>query len=45
MKAPREATLGHGSAPDALLVNGGVFRSQTLSHRIEELCRSWITAN
>jgi len=39
--AAREATRGQGSAPDALLVNGGVFRSQTLNRRIEDLCKSW----
>lgn len=39
--AAREAKQGLGSAPDALLVNGGVFRSQTLNRRIEELCRCW----
>ncbi|WP_374088618.1 Hsp70 family protein [Methylomicrobium lacus] len=39
--AAREATQGQGSAPDALLVNGGVFRSQTLNRRIEDLCKSW----
>ncbi|MGR8952092.1 MAG: Hsp70 family protein [Gammaproteobacteria bacterium] len=39
--AAREATQGRGTAPDALLVNGGVFRSQTLKHRIEALCKSW----
>lgn len=39
--AAREALHGQGSAPDALLVNGGVFRSQTLKQRIETLCKSW----
>jgi molecular chaperone DnaK (HSP70) len=39
--AAREATQGRSSAPDGLLVNGGVFRSRTLSRRIEALCRSW----
>jgi len=39
--AAREARDGQDSAPDALLVNGGVFRSPALNRRIEDLCKSW----
>ncbi len=39
--ASQEAMKGEGSVPDALLLNGGVFRSQLLSQRVQELLNSW----
>ena len=39
--ASREALEGQGSVPDALLLNGGVFRSQPITRRIVELIQSW----
>jgi len=37
----REALQGDGYVPDALLLNGGVFRSQPITGRIVDLIRSW----
>lgn len=39
--ASLEALLGQGSVPDALLLNGGVFRSQTITQRMVDLIGSW----
>ncbi|MGZ5007475.1 MAG: Hsp70 family protein, partial [Methylobacter sp.] len=39
--ASSEALQGQGTVPDALLLNGGVFRSQTITQRIVEVIRSW----
>jgi molecular chaperone DnaK (HSP70) len=39
--ASGEALQGQGYVPDALLLNGGVFRSQTITQRIVEVIRSW----
>ncbi|MGR8978920.1 MAG: Hsp70 family protein [Gammaproteobacteria bacterium] len=39
--ASREAMQGEGSVPDALLLNGGVFRSQPIRRRLVELFNSW----
>ncbi|MDO9049439.1 MAG: Hsp70 family protein [Methylobacter sp.] len=39
--ASREALAGEGSVPDALLLNGGVFRSQPITRRIVDLIGSW----
>lgn len=39
--ASREALAGEGSVPDALLLNGGVFRSQPITQRIVDLIGSW----
>jgi molecular chaperone DnaK (HSP70) len=39
--AARVALEGEGSVPDALLLNGGVFRSQQISQRMVDLVGSW----
>lgn len=39
--ASGEALQGKGYVPDALLLNGGVFRSQPITQRIVDLIRSW----
>ncbi|TAK59905.1 Hsp70 family protein [Methylobacter sp.] len=39
--ASREALGGEGRVPDALLLNGGVFRSQPITQRIVDLIQSW----
>jgi molecular chaperone DnaK (HSP70) len=39
--ACREALSGEGCVPDALLLNGGVFRSQAITQRIIDLIGSW----
>ncbi len=36
-----EALQGQGRVPDALLLNGGVFRSQPITQRAIDLLRSW----
>jgi len=33
--------IGAGSVPDALLLNGGVFRSQPITRRLVDLIQSW----
>ena len=40
-EACREALKGEGVVPDALLLNGGVFRSRPLTQRTIELINSW----
>jgi molecular chaperone DnaK (HSP70) len=39
--ASGEALQGQGYVPDALLLNGGVFRSQTITQRMIDVIRSW----
>jgi hypothetical protein len=39
--ASREALHGEGRVPDALLLNGGVFRSQAITQRMVGLIESW----
>ncbi|MGZ5052738.1 MAG: Hsp70 family protein [Methylobacter sp.] len=39
--AAGEALHGDGYVPDALLLNGGVFRSQTITQRVIDVIRSW----
>ena len=39
--AAREALKGQDTIPDAILLNGGVFRSQPISQRIVDLLCSW----
>ena len=39
--ASSEALKGKGNVPDALLLNGGVFRSQPITQRIVGLIQSW----
>ena len=39
--AAGEALQGKGYVPDALLLNGGVFRSQPITQRIVDLIGSW----
>jgi len=39
--AARDALKGEGTVPDAILLNGGVFRSQIISQRITDLIHSW----
>jgi molecular chaperone DnaK (HSP70) len=39
--ASAEALQGKGCVPDALLLNGGVFRSQPITQRIADLIQSW----
>ena len=39
--ASQEALQGTGSVPDAILLNGGLFRSRTITQRLLELCNSW----
>jgi len=41
--ATHEALKGEGQAPDALLLNGGVFRSQPITQRLIDLLHSWGT--
>ncbi|MGR9013397.1 MAG: Hsp70 family protein [Gammaproteobacteria bacterium] len=36
-----QTVLGGDSVPDALLLNGGVFRSQPITQRIVDLIQSW----
>ncbi len=43
--ASGEALKGAGIVPDALLLNGGVFRSQPISQRLIDLINSWANAN
>ena len=38
---PAEALKGEGRVPDALLLNGGVFRSQPITQRLLHLLNSW----
>ncbi|MCK9397325.1 MAG: hsp70 family protein [Methylobacter sp.] len=38
---PSMAIKGEGSVPDALLLNGGVFRSRPITERIVDLIGSW----
>lgn len=38
---PSMAITGQGSVPDALLLNGGVFRSQPITQRMVDLIQSW----
>ena len=38
---PSMVIKGEGSVPDALLLNGGVFRSQPITQRIADLIQSW----
>jgi len=40
-EACREALTGEGVVPDALLLNGGVFRSRPITQRTVELINSW----
>ncbi|WP_027157097.1 Hsp70 family protein [Methylobacter luteus] len=40
-EACREALKGEGVVPDALLLNGGVFRSRPITQRTVELINSW----
>jgi molecular chaperone DnaK (HSP70) len=40
-EASREALQGTGTVPDAILLNGGLFRSQAITQRILELFTSW----
>ena len=39
--ASNEALKGAGRVPDALLLNGGVFRSQPITQRLVNLLNSW----
>jgi len=39
--AAHEALKGEGRVPDALLLNGGVFRSQPITQRLRQLLNSW----
>ena len=41
--ASGEALKGNGRVPDALLLNGGVFRSQPITQRLVTLLNSWST--
>ena len=41
---PSMAIIGEGSVPDALLLNGGVFRSQAITQRMVDLIGSWRSA-
>ncbi|MDD1625176.1 MAG: hsp70 family protein, partial [Methylococcaceae bacterium] len=41
--ASDEALKGEGRVPDALLLNGGVFRSQPITQRLVNLLNSWST--
>ncbi|WP_340121580.1 Hsp70 family protein [Methylobacter svalbardensis] len=38
---PSLAIKGEGGVPDALLLNGGVFRSQPITQRMVDLIQSW----
>ncbi|MEQ1559391.1 MAG: Hsp70 family protein [Methyloglobulus sp.] len=40
-EAARDALQATGIVPDALLLNGGMFRSHAVSERIRALCQSW----
>ncbi|ESS73903.1 putative chaperone heat-shock protein [Methyloglobulus morosus KoM1] len=40
-QAALEALQGTGTVPDAILLNGGLFRSQTITQRILDLCNAW----
>ncbi|MFU8789032.1 MAG: Hsp70 family protein [Methylobacter sp.] len=42
--ACREALAGQGRVPDALLLNGGVFRSQPITRRMIDVIQSWRAA-
>lgn len=39
--ASQEALQGSGTIPDAILLNGGLFRSKSITQRILDLCNSW----
>jgi molecular chaperone DnaK (HSP70) len=39
--AAQEALQGVGTVPDAILLNGGLFRSKKITQRILDLCNSW----
>ena len=41
--ASAEALIGEGRVPDAVLLNGGVFRSQPITQRLVRLLNSWST--
>ncbi len=41
--AANDALKGEGRVPDALLLNGGVFRSQPITQRLIQLLNSWST--
>ena len=41
--ASNDALKGEGRVPDALLLNGGVFRSQPITQRLVTLLNSWST--
>jgi molecular chaperone DnaK (HSP70) len=41
--AAQEALQGEGTVPDALLLNGGVFRSRPISQRVRDLFTHWRT--
>ena len=40
-EASQQALQGTGTVPDAILLNGGLFRSQVITQRILDLCTSW----
>jgi molecular chaperone DnaK (HSP70) len=40
-QAGQQALPGQGYVPDALLLNGGVFRSQPITQRVVDLISSW----
>ncbi len=40
-ESSQEALCGDGTIPDAILLNGGLFRSQTITKRVVELCNFW----
>ncbi len=42
-EAAREASQGRSDFPNALLLNGGVFKSTAITQRIVELLKSWHT--
>ncbi len=39
--AAQEALQGTGTVPDAILLNGGLFRSEKITQRLLALCNSW----
>lgn len=41
LRASSDALKGQGNVPDALLLNGGVFRSQLITQRLLNLLTSW----
>lgn len=43
-EAAREALKGRGTVPDAILLNGGVFRSQPITQRMVDLVSCWVLA-